>query len=331
MKDGRAEEYPLIAIVGPTAAGKSALALFLAEHLDGEVVNYDSVQIYRGFDIGTGKLPPAERRGIPHHLVDCLDPADDFTAGDFRREARKALREIRGRRKLPILVGGTGLYLRALLLGLFEGPPRSEHLRARLRRLADRRDREFVHRLLRRLDPASAERIDPQDLQKVIRAVEVCVLARQSISSLQSRGREPLQGFRCFKIGLNPDRSELCARINQRSEWMFASGLKEEVRCLLARPDAGRMKALGALGYRQVARALGGEITWPEALEEMQAATRQYAKRQMTWFRRETDVTWLSAFGDDPELQDRALASVNAKLKSRSKEGVDLPKTQPLV
>lgn len=331
MKDGRAEHYPFIAIVGPTAAGKSALALSLAEHLDGEIVNYDSVQIYRGFDIGTGKLPPAERQGIPHHLVDCLDPGDDFTAGDFRRKALKVLWEIRRRTRLPILAGGTGLYLRALLLGLFEGPPRSEHLRARLRRLASRRGREFVHRLLRRLDPAAAARIDPQDLQKVIRAVEVCVVAEQSISTLQARGREPLQGFRCFKIGLNPDRSELYARINRRAEQMFAAGLKEEVRCLLARPNAGRMKALGALGYRQVAAALGGEITWPEALEEMQAATRQYAKRQMTWFRREAEVTWFSAFGDDPELQHRVLASVNAKLQSRSEEGVDSPRTQPWV
>lgn len=331
MKDERAEQYPLIAIVGPTAAGKSALALSLAEHLDGEIVNYDSVQIYRGFDIGTGKLPAAQRRGIPHHLVDCLDPGDDFTAGDFRRKALKVLWEIRRRTKLPILAGGTGLYLRALLLGLFEGPPRSGHLRARLRRLAGRRGRKLVHRLLRRLDPAAAARIDPQDLQKVIRAVEVCVLAEQSISTLQARGRKPLQGFRCFKIGLNPDRNELYARINRRAEQMFAAGLKEEVRCLLARPDAGRMKALGALGYRQVAAALGGEITWPEALEEMQAATRRYAKRQMTWFRRETEVTWFSAFGDDPELQHRVLASVNAKLQSRSEEGVDLPRTQPWV
>jgi tRNA dimethylallyltransferase len=323
MKDGKAEEYPLIAIVGPTAAGKSALALCLAERLDGEVINYDSVQVYRGFDIGTGKLVPAERRGIPHHLVDCLDPADDFTAGDFRREALKVLREIRQRAKLPILVGGTGLYLRALLLGLFDSPPRSEHLRARLRRLADRRSREFVHRLLKRLDPASAGRIDPQDLQKVIRAVEVCLLARQSMSALHARGREPLRGFRCVKIGLNPARSELYARINQRAEWMFASGLREEVGCLLARPDAVRMKALGALGYRQVAAALGGEITWQEALGEMQAVTRQYAKRQMTWFRREAEVTWFSAFGDDPELQDRVVSSVNAMLVERNKETID--------
>ncbi|MCL5005757.1 MAG: tRNA (adenosine(37)-N6)-dimethylallyltransferase MiaA [Acidobacteria bacterium] len=330
MKDGKVEEYPLVAIVGPTAAGKSALALYLAERLDGEIVNYDSVQIYRGFDIGTGKLPAAERRGIPHHLVDSLDPGEDFTAGDFRREALKVLGEIRLRAKLPILVGGTGLYLRALLLGIFDGPPRSERLRARLRRLADRRGREFVHRLLERLDPASAARIDPQDLQKVIRAVEVCVLARESMSALHARGREPLQGFRCVKIGLNPARIDLNARINQRVEQMFASGLREEVRCLLARPDARQIKALGAIGYRQVAAALAGEMTWQDAVGEMQATTRQYAKRQMTWFRRESEVTWFPAFGDDPEVQAQVLSSVNARFASKGREGVDSPRPSPL-
>ncbi len=330
MKDESAEEYPLIAIVGPTAVGKSALGLTLAERLDGEVVNYDSVQIYRGFDIGTGKLPLAERRGIPHHLVDCLDPGDSFTAGDFRREALKVLHGICQRAKLPILVGGTGLYLRALLLGLFEGPPRSEQLRARLRGLADRRGRESIHRLLKRLDPASARRIDPQDLQKAIRAVEVCLMSRQSLSALHAGGRQALEGFRCLKIGLNPARDALYARINQRVEWMFASGLREEVQRLLAQPDAPRMKAMGALGYRQVAAALGGEITWQKALEETQAVTRQYAKRQMTWFRRESEVTWFSAFGDDPELQDRVLGSVSAMLGPKSQEGVNLPKTSSL-
>jgi len=330
MKDMNVEDYPLLVIVGPTAAGKSALALYLAECLGGEVVNYDSIQVYRGFDIGTGKLPMGERRGIPHHLIDCLDPTDDFTAGDFRREALKVLKEIRERAKLPILVGGTGLYLRALLLGLFEGPTRSGDLRARLRNLEDRRGRGFLHRLLQRLDPASAGRIDPQDLQKVIRAVEVCLLARQELSRLQARGREPLQGFHCLKVGLNPARADLCARINQRVEQMFASGLQEEVRGLLARPEAPRMKAWGALGYRQVAAALRGEVTWQEALIATQAATRQYAKRQMTWFRQEPEVAWFSAFGDEPELQGRILRSVSTLLASKPKGTIDSPEAMSL-
>ncbi len=324
------EDYPLLAVVGPTAAGKSELALRLAGSLDGEVVNYDSVQVYRGFDIGTGKLPLAERQGIPHHLIDCLDPAEDFTAGDFRREALRALNDIRSRGKLPILAGGTGLYLRALLQGLFDGPPRSGELRERLRSLADQRGREYVHRILQRLDPASAGRIDPQDLQKVIRAVEVCLLASQTLSRLQAQGREPLRDFRCFKLGLNPGRGELCARINQRVERMFASGLQEEVRGLMARPEAPRMKALGALGYRQVAWALRGEVSWQEALIATQAATRQYAKRQMTWFRREPEVTWFSGFGEAPELQDQILKSVHAWLASKKIGRVNSPKAMSL-
>ena len=191
--------YPLIAIVGPTAAGKSALALALAERLNGEVVNYDSVQLYRGFDVGSGKLPLAERRGVAHHLLDCLEPADVFTAGDYRREALKVLADLRGRAKLPIFAGGTGLYLRALLVGLFEGPVRSEALRERLRAMVERRGREFLHRLLARLDAAAAARIQPRDTQKLIRAVEVCILARQPLSALHARGRAGLEGYRVIK------------------------------------------------------------------------------------------------------------------------------------
>lgn len=318
MADAPARQYPLIAIVGPTAAGKSTLGVYLAEHLDGEVVNYDSIQVYRGFDAGTGKLSPAERRGIRHHLWDCLNPAENFTAGDFRRRALEALEEIRGRARLPILVGGTGLYLRALLLGLFEGPPRSEELRARLAALADRRGRQFVHRLLKRLDPGSAARIDPQDRQKVTRAVEVCLLARRSLSEMHARGREPLRGFCCLKIGLDPERSRLYARINRRVERMFASGLIEEVRQMQARADAPRIKALGSLGYRQVSAALAGEISLTEALQATQTATRQYAKRQMTWFRRESEVAWFKGFGDDVAIQLEGLKTVRRILASKT-------------
>lgn len=317
MVDGLGGDYPLIAIAGPTATGKSALALYLAERLGGEVVNYDSVQFYRGFDIGTGKLSPDERRGIPHHLIDQLDPVEPFTAGDFRQAALGVLEGIRERGNLPILAGGTGLYLRALLLGLFEGPPRSEELRARLRGLAARRGREFLHRLLKRLDPDSAARIDPRDLQKAIRAVEVCVLAREAISAMQARGRDPLPGYRCFKIGLNPNRDELYGRINRRVEQMFASGLEEETKRMLMQPDAGRFKALGALGYRQVAAALRGEITLEEALRDTQTATRHYAKRQLTWFRREPEMNWFAGFGDDPAVQCQVLEAIEARLASK--------------
>ncbi len=202
---------PLVAIVGPTAAGKSALALALAESLCGEIVNYDSVQLYRGFDIGSGKLPTEERRSVPHHLLDCLEPEAQFTAGDYRREALRALAEIKARSRLPIFVGGTGLYLRAVFMGLFDGPPRSEALRDRFRAMAERKGREFLHRLLNRLDPDAASRIEPRDTHKTVRALEVCILARTPISKMQARGRTGLEGYRVVKVGLLPERSELYA------------------------------------------------------------------------------------------------------------------------
>jgi tRNA dimethylallyltransferase len=298
----------LLAIVGPTAAGKSALALALAERLEGEIINCDSVQVYRGFDVGTGKVPPAERRGIPHHLLDVVGADAEFTAGDFRREAERVLASVRDRGKLPIVVGGTGLYLRALLLGLFEGPPRSAALRKRLRDLAQRRGREFLHRLLKRLDPAAAARIHSRDTQKLIRAIEVCVLARQPVSVLQARGRSGLEGFWVVKVGLDPDRARLAERINARVERMFARGLLDETRAALERPHArANLKPLGALGYRQACAVLGEGLGLEEAIRTTQAATRQYAKRQMTWFRREADVTWFAGFGDDQDIQRRVL------------------------
>jgi len=301
---------PLVAIVGPTAAGKSALALEIAARLDGEIVNYDSVQIYRGFDVGSGKLPMAERRGIPHHLLDCREAAQVFTAGDYRREALGVLADLSTRGKLPIFVGGTGLYLRALLLGLFEGPTRSEPLRERLRAAAEQRGREYLYRLLARLDPTSAQRIQPRDTQKIIRALEVCLLTRKPVSALHARARKRLAGFRVHKIGLNPERTRLYERINRRVEAMFAGGLMEEAQALLARPDARRVKPLQALGYRQACDVLRGETGLPEAIRRTQVMTRRYAKRQLTWFRSEPDINWFDGFGDDPEIQRGVLRAL---------------------
>jgi tRNA dimethylallyltransferase len=312
--------YPLIVIVGPTASGKSELALALAERLNGEVVNYDSVQLYRGFDVGSGKLPPAGRRGVAHHLLDCLQPADVFTAGDYRREALKVLADLRDRAKLPIFAGGTGLYLRALLVGLFEGPVRSEGLRERLRAMVERHGREFLHRLLARLDGAAAARIQPRDTQKLIRAVEVCILARQPLSALHARGRVGLEGYRVTKLGLNPPRSELYARINRRVESMFATGLMEETQALHCHPDAARIKPLGALGYQQASAVLEGKASREEAVMATQAATRHYAKRQLTWFRRESDITWFEGFGDDPHIQSRIMETLS-RTAAAAREG----------
>ena len=299
---------PLVAVVGPTAAGKSALALALADSLNGEIINYDSVQLYRGFDIGSGKLPPQERRGVPHHLLDCLEAEDQFTAGDYRREALRVLGEIKERARLPVFVGGTGLYLRAVFLGLFDGPPRSEELRGRLRGLVERRGREFLHRLLNRLDPTAAARIQPRDTQKTVRALEVCILARTPISKMQARGRSGLDGYRVVKVGLHPERRALCWRIDHRVERMFAQGLLEEARALLVREDWRRLKALGALGYRQACAVVRGQLSLPEAILQTQAATRRYAKRQMTWFRHEGGIRWFGGFGDDPRIQSQVIS-----------------------
>jgi tRNA dimethylallyltransferase len=308
-------DYPLVAIVGPTAAGKSALALAVAERFAGEIINCDSVQVYRGFDIGSGKLPAEERRGLPHHLLDILEPGEVFTAGDYRRAALNALQGIRQRGKLPVLVGGTGLYLRALLLGLFEGPPRSDALRARLREMAARRGRGFLHRLLARLDPDRAGQIKRQDTQKIIRAIEVCLLARQPMSRLLEGGRRGLSGFRVYKIGLDPPRRLLYQRIDRRVEQMFAAGLLEETRAMLARPDAARLKPLEAVGYRQACEALRGALSVADAIRAAQTATRHYAKRQLTWFHREKDVTWFAGMGDAPEVQQQVLFWLERRLQ----------------
>ena len=301
----------LVAVVGPTAAGKSALALALAESLDGEIVNYDSVQVYRGFDIGSGKLAPEERRGVRHHLLDCVDPEEQFTAGDYRREALRVLAGIRERGRLPIFAGGTGLYLRAVFLGLFEGPPRSEEIRERLRGIAGRHGREFLHRLLKRLDPEAAARILPRDMQKAIRALEVCLAARTPISKMQARGRSGLEGYQVVKVGLDPERQQLYERINRRVERMFKGGLVEETRALLAHVDSSRSKPLGALGYRQACALAKGQLDLPEAILQTQVATRRYAKRQMTWFRHEAGITWFNGFGDDPRIQSRVIGFVH--------------------
>jgi tRNA dimethylallyltransferase len=298
---------PLLAIVGPTAAGKSALGLAMAEEMGGEILNYDSVQVYSGFNIGSGKVSMGERRGIPHHLLDVVDPDQTFTAGDYRREAHRVLCAVRERARLPILVGGTGLYLRSLLQGLFDGPPRSDALRARLRKMAARRGQRFLHRVLIRLDAASASRIHPHDEQKLIRAIEVCLLAGQPISLMFKQRRAGLEGFRVFKLGLNPPRRELHERINRRVVEMYRRGLLDEVRAAVARPDSARLKPLKALGYAQACAVLRRDLSVEEAILETQTATRQYAKRQMTWFRREDGITWFAGFGDTPGLQWQAV------------------------
>jgi tRNA dimethylallyltransferase len=291
----------VLAIAGPTGCGKSQLALQLAAELDGEIVNCDSVQIFRHFDIGSAKLPQTERRGIPHHLIDIADPDELFTAGDFARVGRRALEDIAARGHLAIVTGGTGFYLRALLDGLAPGPQRNETLRARIRDREIRRP-GFAHRLLRRLDPASAARIHPNDIPKVIRAVEICIQSRRAASALFAEGRDSLEGFHVLKISLFPNREALYHRLEARMEAMFAAGLIEETRSILARGYAPQAKPFSSIGYRQAVQSIAGTLSPKDALFYAKQATRRYAKRQMTWFRQEPGIQIFPGFGDDPAV-----------------------------
>jgi tRNA dimethylallyltransferase len=281
----------------------------MASDLGGEIVNCDSLQVYRGFDIGTAKVPAAQRRGIPHHLIDAIEPGQLFTAGDYARLAEAALREIAGRGRIPVLAGGTGFYLRALLDGLFPGPSRDETLRTRLERREEIRAGS-LHRILKRLDPAAAARIHPNDKNKTMRALEVRLIEGRPLTSLFERGRAPLTGFRPIKLGLDPPRELLYSRLNARASTIFERGLVDEVRRLLVAGVARGAKPFESLGYKQALQVVEGSLTREQALESTQLETRRYAKRQITWFRKEQGMHWLPGFGDDSRAQAEALAIV---------------------
>jgi tRNA dimethylallyltransferase len=303
------DREPLVVILGPTASGKSALAISLAEKLDGEILVCDSTQVYRHFDIGTAKVPATEQRGIRHHLVDLVEPAEVFTAGEYRRRALEVLDDLRQRRKLPILTAGAGLYLRALLEGLSDAPQRSEELRERLRESAQRRGPEYLHKILARFDPAAATRIAPRDHQKIIRAVELSLLAGKPIDQIHSSGRTGLKGYEVTKIGLNPLRADLYARIDARTRLMIQAGWDEEVRKLIAAGVPSTAKPFQFIGYFELRRQVEKGLPAQHAAKAIQQATRQFAKRQLTWFRRETGVHWLEGFGDDPQIAAAAVAA----------------------
>jgi tRNA dimethylallyltransferase len=294
----------LVVILGPTGSGKTSLSIALGTQFDGEIVSCDSVAVYRGLEIGSAKPSAAQRELVPHHLLDVVDPDAFYTAGDYARAARTAIADIAGRGKLPIVTGGTGLYLRALLQGLFAGPQRSAALRERLLRRAETRGPAGLHRILRRLDPASAARIHANDVAKVIRAIEVTLAGSRPMSEAWKEGQEALSGYRILRIGLDPERAALYERINTRARAMFAEGLIEETRDLIAR--YARPPALASLGYRQAAQYLEGELTLDQAILTASQGHRNYAKRQLTWFRREPEVCWLHGFGDDPDVRAEA-------------------------
>jgi len=298
---------PLVVVLGPTGTGKSVLAIKIAQEFDGEIINCDSLQLYRGFDIGTAKVPVDLRGGVPHHLIDVLAPTELFTAGEYARAARKVLLDVAKRARIPVVVGGTGFYLRALLEGLFPGPARDEAIRTRLQTREGRRPGS-LHRVLSRLDPAAASRIHPHDKNKTIRALEVRILEGKPISALFEKGRAPLSGFRPIKFGLDPARELLYRRLDARAIGIFERGLIEEVRQLLGAGVPRNGKPFESLGYKQALQVVEGFLTPEEALQSTQLETRRYAKRQLTWFRKEPDVHWLHGFGDDASVQKEALA-----------------------
>jgi tRNA dimethylallyltransferase len=304
---------PLVAIVGPTASGKSALGVKLAESLGGEVVACDSTQLYRGFDIGTAKPSAEERRGVPHHLIDVVGPKDDATAGGYRQLALQTLQDLRERKRLPVFTVGTGLYLRALLEGLADVPQRSEELRERLRASMEEHPPGHLHRILKRLDPEAARKIAPADEQKLIRAVEVCVLTRKPVSEVLRAGRTPLEAWHVVKVGLMPPREKLNERIRVRIDTMLEQGWMREVQALLHNGLSEDSKPFDFIGYRELRAVLRGEIGLEAAREAIQQATRRYAKRQLTWFRREQGVRWFSGFGDDAGVQAGVLEWLHAQ------------------
>jgi tRNA dimethylallyltransferase len=313
VRDTSATLPLLVVLLGPTASGKTALSLEIAKRFNGEIVSCDSVAMYRDLEIGTAKPSAQERASVPHHCIDIVTLGRDYSAGDYQRDGRAAIAEIADRGRLPIVTGGTGLYLRALLEGLFEGPQRSEPLRARLRRSGMRHGAGWLARVLERLDPAAASRIHTNDTPKLIRAIEVSLEARRPITEAWTAGTEPLTGYRILRIGLASERATLYARIDRRASAMFEGGLVAETEHLMAK-YGGDQRIFDALGYRQARQLLAGELNEAQAIEAAQRGHRNYAKRQFTWFRREPEVQWLAGFGDDPEIQKMALEAVAAQI-----------------
>ena len=297
------ESLPLIVVVGPTASGKSALAVALAKTLQAEIIACDSTQLYRGVSIGTAKPSVEERQGVVHHLIDVLDASEAATAGGYRDFALAVLGDMRARGRLPILTVGTGLYMRALLEGLADLPLRSEELRERLRASSRKHGAVHLHCVLRRMDKEAAARIALTDEQKLIRAIEVCILTRKPISEVHRAGRRPLEGWRTLKVGLMPSREMLYERIDTRTEAMIEGGWFAEVRGLIAAGIVEDAKIFDFIGYREMLGVLRGTLTMEKARMAIQLATRHYAKRQMTWFRKDKSIRWFAGPGDDAGVQ----------------------------
>lgn len=309
-------EHPVIALLGPTGSGKSGLAMDVAAELRGEIISCDALQVYRNMDIGTAKPTREERARVPHHMLDLRDPGQDFSAGDYQRLAREALSEISNRGRLPLVVGGTGFYFRALMDGLFEGPGRSDELRSRMRPIVESRKAPSLHRALRRVDRQTADRIMPTDVSRIIRAYEVYLLTGKTMSWWQDHPRDALRGYRSLRLGISWPRETLYQRINERVEQMFGAGFVEEVRGLLDQYPRSS-QAFKAIGYRQIAAYLEGQSKLEQAVEETQRESRRYAKRQLTWFRSDPQIVWLEGTVGPEELTAQALRHIRDFLDAR--------------
>jgi tRNA dimethylallyltransferase len=298
----------LLAIVGPTATGKSALAIALAERFGGEVVSCDSTAVYRGFDIGTDKVPPAEQRGIPHHMVDLVDPTEEYSAARYAREAASVIRAITARGRLPILAGGTGFYYRALTRGLFDGPSRDEPLRRRLERIAARRGPERLHRWLAQVDPASAARIAANDVKRVVRALEVWILTGRPLTEHFAATASPLPDYDVIAVGLQIPVEQTAERVARRVHAQFEQGLLDEMRGLIARGIPETALPFTGLVYRQALEHLHGVRDEPATRELIILENRKYSRRQLIWFRKEPNLRWIHAPGERRETQDAVAA-----------------------
>jgi tRNA dimethylallyltransferase len=299
------DENPGIVILGPTASGKTRLALSLALRFQGEIVSCDALQVYRHMDIGTAKIQPSQRQGIRHHMLDVQEPGQDFSAGDYQRQAREAIQGIHERGHLPFVVGGTGFYLRALIDGLFNGPARSDDLRMRMRKIVARQGPQRLHRALQRIDPQSATRISETDAERIIRAYEIYLVSGKPMHWWQRQPRDAFEGFRWLKIGLDMPRAQLYQRIDQRVENMFQSGLLDEVQGLMTKYSK-TSHAFKAIGYRQVMEYVDGQCTLEQAIEETKKESRHYAKRQLTWFHSDPDIVWLDGSLPPEAIQMKA-------------------------
>ena len=308
----------MFAIVGPTASGKSTLGIDVALEINGEIINCDSVQVYKEIKIATAKVPLDERKGVPHHLIDFVSPDVNYTAGEWAREATKMIEEIESRGRVPLLVGGTGFYLRALRQPFFVSPPTNECLRRRLNQIRERRGAEHLHKLLRKMDSVAADQLYPRDWPRVQRAIEVYLQTGHSIVDQQPTRPDPHESSRRLRIfALNPPRAELYQRINERTETHFRAGLVDEVRELLDRGFSPDSNALGAHGYRRVVEHLKGLRDLDSAIEQTKLDVRHYAKRQLTWFRHEPDVEWFDGFGEEKGVLGSVMKSISAGFRSK--------------